>query len=213
MRVVVTGAAGQTGRLVVQRLVAVGHDVVGVVRRQEQAEALARAGAAAIEADLTQVGRSEMEALFTGADAAVWAAGAGYGGDPALVDGEACVHAQQAADDAGVARWVQVSSLFADRPDLGPPFLQPVLRAKNVSDRALESRALGWTVVRPGGLTDDPPTGQVAVGVGVTGMLPRADLAAVVAACLEEAATVRRGFDVVGGPIAVADALAGLAGR
>lgn len=207
----VTGAAGQTGRLVVGLLVAAGHDVLGVVRRAEQVEALTRAGARALHADLTQVAPSELRAAFAEADAVVWAAGAGYGGDPALVDGEACIHAQQAADEAGVGRWVQVSSMYADRPEHGPPFLQPVLAAKHRSDSAVQGSALGWTVVRPGGLTDDRPTGRVAVGTGLTGgLVPRGDVAAVVVACLDVPATSRRAFDLVAGEVPVREALATL---
>jgi uncharacterized protein YbjT (DUF2867 family) len=211
VRVVVTGAAGQTGRLIVDLLVAAGHDVVGVVRRPDQAEGLAHAGVAAYLADLTQVAPVELESLYTGADAGVWAAGAGYGADPDQVDGEACIHAQQVADEVGVARWVQVSSMYADRPDQGPPFLQRVLTAKNRADTALDGRALGWTVVRPGGLTDEAPTGLVELGVGlISGTLPRADLAAVVAACLDHPGTARRSFDLVAGAVPVVHALAAL---
>jgi uncharacterized protein YbjT (DUF2867 family) len=210
---VVTGAAGQTGRLVVGMLVAAGHDVLGVVRRAEQVEALTRAGAGSLLADLTQVAPSELRAAFAEADAVAWAAGAGYGVDPALVDGEACIHAQQAADEAGVARWVQISSMFADRPEDGPPFLRPVLSAKHRSDSAVAGSALGWTVVRPGGLTNDRPTGRVTVGTSLSGgLVPRGDVAAVVVACLDVASTARQAFDLVAGEVPVADALASLPG-
>jgi uncharacterized protein YbjT (DUF2867 family) len=211
MRVVVLGAAGQTGRLVVDGLVALGHDVRSVVRRDDQAAAAVRAGAAAFVADVAQLGPSEMAGLFEGADAAVWAAGSGYGADPEVVDGDACIAAQRAADDAGVGRWVQISSMYADRPDLGPPFLQPVLRAKNRSDVAVAGTALDWTVVRPGGLTDDIGTGQVDAGnLRTGGTVPRADLAATVVACFDAPATSRRGFDVVSGVTPIPSSLASL---
>lgn len=207
MRVVVLGAAGQTGRLVVDGLVAAGDDVLGVVRSPEQAAALHQAGASSARADLVQVAPTELSALLDGADGAVWAAGAGYGGDARQIDGDACIAAQQAADDVGVGRWVQISSMYADRPGEGPPFLQPVLTAKNRSDTAVANTGLGWTVVRAGGLTDDVPTGHVQVGTSLTsGMVPRADVAAVVVACLTSPAAACRGFDLVGGmtPIEIA---------
>jgi uncharacterized protein YbjT (DUF2867 family) len=211
MRVVVLGAAGQTGRLVVDGLVALGHDVRAVVRREDQAEAAVARGAAAFVADVAQLGPSELPELFHGADAAVWAAAAGYGADPELVDGDACIAAQQAADEAGVGRWVQISSMYADRPDLGPPFLQPVLRAKHSSDVAVEATALDWTVVRPGGLTDDVATGQVDTGHQLSGgTVCRADLAATVVACFDSPATSRLGFDVVNGVTPIDTSLASL---
>ncbi len=212
MRVVVTGAAGQTGRLVVHHLVQAGHDVAGVVRRPDQAEALGHAGASARLADLTELAPTELVELMRDVDAVVWAAGSGYGADPSVLDGDACIAAQRAADEAGVARWVQVSSMFADQPDHGPTFLQAVLAAKNRSDSALQSSGLGWTIIRPGGLTDDGPTGLVEVGTGLRGgFVPRADVAEVAARCLDEPATARRAFDLVAGGSPVGAALAGLA--
>ncbi|MGB9375625.1 MAG: NAD(P)H-binding protein [Jiangellales bacterium] len=209
MRVVVLGAAGQTGRLVVDGLVALGHDVRAVVRRDDQAEAAVARGAAAFVADVAQLGPSEMPELFHGADAAVWAAAAGYGADPELVDGDACIAAQQAADEAGVGRWVQISSMYADRPDLGPPFLQPVLRAKHRSDVAVTQTGLGWTVIRAGGMTNDIGTGQVHLGSLLdSGTVPRADVAAVALACLTTPSAACSAFDLVSGMTPVDVALA-----
>ena len=212
MRVVVTGAGGQTGRLVVQMLAEAGHDVVGVVRRPDQVPRVAALRASALLGDLTELAPVELEPVLAGADAVVWAAGAGQGGDPLAVDAEACVALQRVADTVGVARWVQVSSMFADRPDHGPPFLQQVLAAKRRSDEALRHSALGWTIVRPGGLTDRPGTGLVQLGVGLpAGMVPRADVAAVVATCLDTPATAQRAFDLVSGPDPIRAALDALA--
>ena len=212
MRVVVFGAAGQTGGLVVGGLVAAGHDVVGVVRRPEQTAALHASAASAVQADLTQVSPNEMYAIVDGSDAAVWAAGAGHGGDPQAVDGDAAIGAMLAADSAGVGRWLQVSSMYADRPDEGPAFLQPVLRAKNRSDLALQSTGLSWTIVRPGGLTNDIGTGQVALGWQLgSGNVPRADVARVLVACLDSPACERRAFDLVSGATLIENALRELA--
>jgi uncharacterized protein YbjT (DUF2867 family) len=128
------------------------------------------------------------------------------------VDAQACIALQRLADAHGVARWVQVSSMFADRPQHGPPFLQQVLAAKQRSDEALAASGLGWTIVRPGGLSDAPGTGHVALGTGLPGgMVPRADVAAVVVTCLDSPATARRAFDLVAGPDPVRAAVDALA--
>jgi uncharacterized protein YbjT (DUF2867 family) len=212
VRVVVLGAAGQTGRLVVDRLVAAGHDVLGAVRQQAQADDLHRRGASAVLTDLTQVAATEIRPVLEDADAVVWAAAAGFGNDPAAVDAEACIHVQRAADEVGVGRWVQISSMYADRPDVGPPFLQPVLHAKNRSDVALADSGLGWTIIRPGGLTNDRGTGRVDLGHNLAaGTVPRADVAAVVAACVDDPTTARRAFDLVSGDTPIGDALGALA--
>jgi uncharacterized protein YbjT (DUF2867 family) len=212
VRVVVTGAAGQTGRLVVQQLVDAGHDVAGLVRRADQAQRLEHVGASARLGDLTELAPTEMAQLLRDVDAVVWAAGSGYGSDPAHLDGDSCIAAQQAADEVGIARWVQISSMFADAPEHGPAFLQAVLAAKHRSDTAVQSSGLGWTVIRPGGLTNDSATGRVQVGTGLRGgFVPRADVAAVVVACLNQPSTARRAFDLVAGEQPVGAALAGLA--
>lgn len=193
-------------------LVARGDDVVGVVRSPEHAAELHDTGASTALADLTELAPTELLALLDDADAVVWAAGAGFGGDPALIDGDACIAAQQAADTAGVGRWIQVSSMYADRPEHGPPLLSAVLTAKSRSDAALASTALGWTVIRPGGLTNDVGTGQVQVGQQMQGgTVSRADLAAVAVGCLDLPATARRSFDLVSGSTPIETALDGVA--
>jgi len=213
MRVVVLGAAGQTGRLVVEGLVAAGHDVLGAVRTDEQARSVHDVGASAVTADLSQVAPMEMQSIMAEADAAVWAAGAGFGVDPEHIDGDACVSAQRQADLAGVGRWAQISSLYADRPQDGPPILQAVLRAKARSDAAVQASGLGWTIVRPGGLTNDVGTGQVDLGHRlVGGTVPRADVAATVVACLADPATARRSFDLVAGATPIEAALTAFTG-
>lgn len=214
MRVMVVGAAGQTGRLILDGLVAAGHDVVGLVRTDDAARRVVAAGASPAVADLVEVAPSELRALLDGADAVVWAAGAGFAGDPEAVDGDACVAAQRAADEAGVSRWVQISSMFADRPDEGPPFLRPVLHAKARADGALAESGLGWTIIRPGGLTNDAPIGQVDIGTAgrpVGGTIARADVASAAVACVDDPGTARRSFDLVSGATPIPDALAFLA--
>jgi len=214
MRVLVTGAGGQTGRLVVTSFVEAGHDVLGVVRSPQAAADTEERGATARLADLAQLAPSELAALFDGIDGAVWAAGAGYGGDPEVVDADACIAAFTAADRIGVSRWVQISSMYADRPEQGPSFLQPVLRAKHRSDQAVASTGLGWTVIRAGGLTNDIGTGQVHLGSRLdSGMVSRADVAAVALACLTTPSTARSAFDLVSGMTPIDTALAALGSR
>jgi uncharacterized protein YbjT (DUF2867 family) len=68
-------------------------------------------------------------------------------------------------------------------PDSDEVF-QVYLRAKQAADDDLRARDLDWTVIRPGRLTDDPGKGRVHVGSLQRGAVPRADVAAVVAAAL-----------------------------
>jgi uncharacterized protein YbjT (DUF2867 family) len=205
--IVVFGAAGRTGSLVVHSLLEQNVAVRAVVRRAEQADAAALAGCEPVVLDLGRQDDPGWDAALAGADTVVWAARAHAPGAYAEIDGDACIHAQQVARDAGVIRWVQVSSMFADRPDEGPELMHEVLAAKQRSDTALARSGLQWTVVRPGGLIDAEGNGLVSVADhGGGGMISRADVAEVVVACLSEPATINTGFDVWSGewPIAVA---------
>ena len=205
MRVLVMGAAGKTGRLVVDELVARGHDVRGMVRSAEQFAAVMAAGAQPVQGDLLV----DYGAALEGVDAVVFCAGAALGGNPEVIDRDACVSAQVAAAAAGVKRWVQLSSLMADRPEQGPPFLLTFLQAKGASDEALVDSGLDWTVVRPGGLQDESATGLVTIGSGLaSGGLPRGDVAAVLAATVAADNTVGKAFDLMGGAVPIAEAVA-----
>jgi uncharacterized protein YbjT (DUF2867 family) len=189
---------------VVAQAIRAGHAVRGLVRRQEQADMLALYGAEPVLGDLA----GEWQPVLEGADAVVWAAGAGAGGDFQAIDGDALIRLVQTLEERGPKRLVVVSSMGVDRPDQMPPFLQAVLRVKAESDGRVQRSALDWTVVRPGGLSDDPGTGQVTVGLPLPGgRTTRDDVAAVVLACLHLPATVGRTFEVTSGGRSVTEAL------
>lgn len=208
--VVVTGASGRTGSHMVRGLLAVGHTVRGVVRSEAKASEVRSTGAQVITGDLTE---GDLDVLLAGAQALVHTAAASdpRPGRSAAVDNHATVALILAAEQAGVSRFVQVSSMYADRPEQGPEFLRDVLAEKAVSDAALARSGLAWTLVRPGGLSDDDATGRVAVGARLpSGRIARADVAAVCVACLAESSTERRAFDLTSGAARVDEALASL---
>ncbi len=211
MLIAVTGASGRTGNHVLTALLAAGHDVRAVVRSEEKARRAREQGAEAVVSDLTT---DDPSAWLASVDAVVHTAAASdpRPGASDAVDRDATVALVGAVARAGVTRMVQVSSMYADRTEQGPEFLRDVLAAKAVSDAALAASDLVWTIVRPGGLLDDEPTGAVAVGAQLgSGRISRADVAAVCVACLTEPATERLAFDVIAGDQPVAEALAALA--
>ncbi|MGY2892125.1 SDR family oxidoreductase [Deinococcus sp. UYEF24] len=205
LTVAVLGAAGGVGRLVVHALRQQGHNVRALVRKQEQADALELLGAVTVLGDLT----GDWDTVLKGTDAVVWTAGAGASGQFQQIDGRAL---EQVADHLaanGPKRLVVVSSMGVDRPEQMPPFLDAVLRVKAVSDAHVQASGLDYTIVRPGGLTNDQGSGQVSMGMPATGgMIPREDVAAIVAACLTDDSTIGKTFEVVAGKQPVADALA-----
>jgi uncharacterized protein YbjT (DUF2867 family) len=214
MRVVVVGGHGKIARLLAPLLVARGDVVVPLVRRQEHADELAALGAQPALLDLEASDADAFAQVMAGADAVVFAAGAGADGQverKRTVDLEGSLKSQEGARRAGVRRFVQVSAMGVDEPvgdDAGEVWAAYVA-AKRDADAALRGTDLAWTILRPGALTDDPGTGRVTIADRTErGEVPRADVAEVIAAVLADDATTGHQWELVGGDTPVADALA-----
>jgi uncharacterized protein YbjT (DUF2867 family) len=217
MRIVIAGGHGQIALHLERRLAERGHEPVGIVRNPDHVSDLETIGAKAAVLDLEQASVDEVAQVVHGADAVVFAAGGGPNSGAArkeTVDKGAAILLADAAEQAGVRRYLMVSAIGTEKadPDSDEVF-QVYLRAKQAADDDLRARDLDWTVVRPGRLTDDPGTGRVQVGVPGSidyGEIPRDDVAAVLAALLDSAAGVRKTFDLVGGDTPISDALEAL---
>ena len=214
MRVVIAGGHGQIALLLERALTERGDEAVGIVRNPDHVADVEATGAEAAVLDLEQATVEELAALLAGADAVVFAAGGGPGSGAArkeTVDKGAAILLADAAEQAEVRRYVMVSSMGTDRadPDSDDVF-QVYLRAKKAADDDLMRRDLEWTVVHPGRLTDDPGAGTVRVGRLERGDVPRADVAAVIAAALHDERTVGKDFDLLAGDQPVEDALSTL---
>ena len=214
MRVVIAGGHGQIALLLEKVLADRGHHAVGVVRNPDHVGDVEATGAEAVVLDLEKADVADLTDVVKGSDAVVFAAGGGPNSGAArkeTVDKGAAVLLAEAAEQAGVRRYVMVSAMGTDRadPDSDDVF-QVYLRAKKAADDDLRSRDLDWTVVRPGRLTDNPPTGRIQVGTLPRGEISRADVAAVLAAVIEQDATIGKTFDLLAGHQTVEAALAGL---
>ncbi|MBA2428991.1 MAG: SDR family oxidoreductase [Thermoleophilaceae bacterium] len=210
MNVLIAGANGKIARRLARVLRESGHEVRGIIRSPEQADSMRELGAEPVILDLEQ----EVDwSVADGSDAIVFAAGAGPGSDPErkqTMDLGGAVKLVDSAEAQGVGRFVMVSAMGAADPESGPEKMQPYLRAKAAADERLAASSLDWTIVRPGSLTDEAPTGLVDVGVpslGRRGEITRDDVAAVLAACLELDATVGKTFEVLGGETEIRKAL------
>jgi uncharacterized protein YbjT (DUF2867 family) len=214
MRIVTAGGHGQIARQFGRLVAQAGHDTVGIVRNPEQIPDLEADGVEAAVLDLEAVGVDELTDLVRGADVVVFAAGGGADGNAARkesVDKGAAIMLADAAEAAGVRRYVMVSSMGTDSadPDSDDVF-QVYLRAKQAADDDLRSRDLDWTIVKPGRLTDDVPTGMVQVGKLERGSVTRGDVAHVLAEVLDKDNTFGKTFDVLQGDVPVAEAVSKL---
>ncbi|HET7445482.1 MAG TPA: SDR family oxidoreductase [Solirubrobacterales bacterium] len=213
MEVAIAGGHGKVAMLLGKLLADREDKPWGLIRDPAQEDDLHTVGVEPVICDLE--GDEDVAAAISGADAVVFAAGAGPGSGAErkrTMDLGGAVRLIEAAKAEGVRRYLMVSAMgAADPPASGGDVFGEYLRAKAEADEALRASGLEYTIVRPGGLTDDPGTGLVRVGERLErGEIPRADVAAVLLACLDSRHTIDRSFDLLGGETPVAEAVASL---
>ena len=215
MRIAIAGGHGQIARLLGQRLSGEGHDVVGLIRTPEQADDLRAAGMEPTVISLEDASVDDVAEAINGCDAVVFAAGGGPESGRARkwsVDLMGAVLLADAAEQAGVRRYVMVSSIGSDAPEsVDAGAFQVYLYAKGGADADLRTRDLDWTIVRPGMLTDDAPTGQVTINPDQQRQpITRGDVAHTLAQVLTSGHAIRETFVVVNGTTPVDEAVASL---
>jgi nucleoside-diphosphate-sugar epimerase len=210
MDVLIAGGHGKIALRLEKLLAARGHTARGLIRNPDQVPDLEAAGAHPVLCDLET---DDVRPHVGGADAIVFAAGAGGGSGAArkqTVDLGGAVKCIDAARELGVARFLMVSALGANHPERWSDAMRPYYEAKAAADEATAASGLDWTIVRPGGLTDAPGTGRVDVSPAGSGQVPRDDVALVLYECLRADNTIRVAFDLIEGPVPVEVAVGGL---
>lgn len=218
MKVAIVGGHGQIALRLTTLLSANGHEVIGLIRNPDHAGDVRTHGGDPWVVDLEHSHSGEVAMGFGGADAIVFAAGAGPGSGAERkfsLDRDGAILAADAAQLAGIRRFIVVSSLNADSTAEEPSadeVFRIYLLAKSQADADVRARdALDWTIVRPGALTNDDGTGGVRIAERVEeGVITRDDVAAVLRELLEQRAGIQQQFDLVGGDVPVAEAVAEL---
>lgn len=210
MQVLVIGAHGHVGQRLLPLLVEAGHPVRAMIRDPDQADTVAGEGIEPVVADLED---ESLGQVFDGVDAVVFTAGSGgsTGTDMTVrIDGLAAIRTMDLAQAHGASRYVMVSSMGADDPDRHDA-LRPYLVAKAIADGVLRRSGLEWTILRPGALTDDEPTGRIRAGTGLgSGSIPRGDVAAAIVAALALDETVGSTLELLSGDEEIEAALTGV---
>lgn len=192
-----------------------GHEAVGLIRNPEHAPDLLVAGGIPVLIDLESISVEVLAKDLADVDAVVFAAGAGPGSGPERklsVDRDGAILLADAAVAAGIRRYVLISAMGADKfePDWADEF-QVYLQAKSDADKVIRGMDLDWTIIRPGGLTDDPGTGLVKLAESTgTGTIPREDVASLVVKCLLAEDAVHIQFEAISGETPIPEALARL---
>ncbi len=215
MEIAIAGAHGQIGRRLTRLLSADGHTVRGLIRNPDHADDVAADGGEAVVCDLEALTPGEIAADIDGADAVVFAAGAGPGSGSerkVTMDRDGATKLINAAEAAGITRYVMVSAVGTESPPDGDDTFSVYLRAKAEADAALAASDRDWTIVRPGRLTDDAGTGRVTLTTDPhRGEVTRDDVAAVLAAVLGTPATIGLTLYLNAGDTPITEAIAAVA--
>ncbi len=211
-RIVIIGGHGKVALHLARLLAERGDEATSVIRNPDQKSDIEQAGGTPLVLDVENAGTDEMAEAFSGADAVVWSAGAGGGSAERTyaVDRDAAQRAIDAAAQAGVRRFVMVSWI-GSTPDHG---IDPdddffaYADAKLAADDHLRASELDWTILGPGTLTLDPPSGRITTAPEGKGEVSRADVAAVAAAVLVQPSTIGRFIRFGAGDTLIAEAIA-----
>lgn len=209
MRILIAGANGQIGRKLIRAIANSPHHSRAMIRQADQADTLRELGAdQTVVADL----EGDLSGALPDCDAVIFTAGSGGHTGPEktdAVDRDGAIAMIDAANKAGVRRFVMVSSMGAQAPENGPEKLRHYLQAKHAADMHLVESGLDYTIVRPGRLTDEPASGKVALAasLGRSGEVSRADVAAVLVALLDAPHSQGRSCEVLTGDVPIAEAV------
>jgi uncharacterized protein YbjT (DUF2867 family) len=215
MDVAVVGGHGNVALRLLRLLSERGDRARGLIRNPDHAGDVEATGATAVGADIENLDADAIARSIAGVEAIVFAAGAGAGSGPArkrTVDYGGAVKLIEVARMNDISRYVMVSAIGVNHPERWSDEMRPYYEAKADADRELTESGLDYTIVRPGGLTDDPGTNLIAAApdLGRYGQIPRDDVAATLLGCLDEPATVGKAFDLLEGETSIPEALAAL---
>ena len=211
MNVAIAGAHGKVAQRLTRLLAVRGDNVVGLIRNPDHAGDVRAAGGSPVVCDLERATAEEVATAIEGTDSVVFAAGAGPGSGAARklsVDRDGAIKLLRAAEAVGASGYLMISAAGAETPPSGDEVFEVYLRAKAEADAALIASDRRWTILRPGGLTDDPGTGGVRIDRDpFAATVPRDDVATVIAGLLGDSRGAGQVLYVNSGELPIAQAL------
>lgn len=204
MKVLIIGAHGKVGRLLISELQSKNIDFVAGLRSQKQIEAYKANNIPTQFIDLTaSIDDIRNDIEHSGADVIVFSAGAGGAGyDLTMeIDLDGAIKTMMVAEGIGIKRYIMVSSLFSDnRNKWDASGIKPYMIAKHYADDHLRGTNLDYTIIHPGGLTDDDGTGKIKLlGKDEAGSIPRADVAKALALIIQNSNTIGKEYTFASG--------------
>ncbi len=213
-QVIIIGGHGKIALRLAKILSDRGDKVTSVIRNDAQSDDVSATGAEPLLADVEKLDTAGLASVLAGQDVVVWSAGAG-GGSPErtyAVDRDAAIRSMDAAQAAGVDRYIMVS-YFGAGPDHGVPegdSFYAYAESKAEADEYLKKTDLEWTILGPSGLTDDPGTGRIDVthkGDWTKGHTSRDNVAQVAAAVIVDPSTIGTFIEFTDGSTPIAEAI------
>ena len=212
-RIVVVGAHGRTGLLIVEQLIKAGDSVLATIRNPKHRADLVKRGAETVILDLEDSTGPEFAAQFKGADAVVFAAGSGTG-ESSEIDSKGLRKVLRAVEKVGVKRFVAISSIGASTGmkltgEWATDEMKDYYKHKRLAGKAIVASELDWTIIEPGTLTDGKGTGKVTLSVTAIPekSVSRADVAAITIAALKAPKTRGKALQLTSGKTTIADAI------
>lgn len=208
MNITIVGGHGKIAMLLHPILKKKGHHIRAIIRNENQAVELRKAGAEPVICDIEK--EMDLSEAVGDADAVLFAAGAGPGSGAVrkwTVDRDGAIKLIKAAKDLGIRRYLLISAMDLDKPR-GDEVFQTYQKAKAEADETLRNSGLDFTIVKPGQLTNDPGTGQVNLAPRVSkGKIPRQDVAAVLAEIIETPELSGYQLELTSGKMDIQDAV------
>lgn len=209
MKVLVAGAHGNTGKLIVKNLRLEGHEPYAMIRKEEQKAEMEQLGGIPVLADLESDG--DVGRAVKGMDAVIFAAGSGSKTGPEKttdVDRDGAIRLIDATEKDGIKKFVMLSSMGADDPTQVEGGFRHYLQMKHDADEHLKKSELDYTIVRPGGLTNEQGTEKIKAGDSVgQGEVPREDVAKTIISVLQEPNAYHKTFEMISGDTQIEEAL------
>ncbi|HJF87428.1 MAG TPA: SDR family oxidoreductase [Companilactobacillus farciminis] len=202
MKVLIIGAHGNVGHLLIGELQSRNIDFVAGLRSQEQIKAYNENNIETQYIDLT-ASLDEISASIeeSGADVIVFSAGGASDALTMEIDLDGAIKTMMVAEANNIKRYIMVSSLFSDdRDKWDATGIRPYMTAKHYADDHLRGTSLDYTIIHPGALTNADGTGKIQLlGPNESGSIPRADVAKALALIIENPATIKKEYTFASG--------------
>lgn len=212
MKVLIIGAHGKVGQLLVGELQSHNIDFVAGLRSQEQIKAYQENNIPTQFLDLTaSLSDIHDSIVASGADVLVFTAGAGCAGADLTmeIDLDGAIKTMMVAEAVGIKRYIMVSAMFSeDRSKWEASGIRPYYIAKHYADEHLRGTNLDYTILHPGSLTEEDSVGKIKLtGKDESGKVPRIDVAKAVVQAIETPSTIKKEYEFATGDEPIADAI------